>query len=151
MSSTLTLLGDPSVADTLAGLTDLTRTRLLALDFEPGSAPETWVYDAAVVLVRQLKKDAEEGVLATTRTLVVASFAAPTTDQEIIQREATVQAVRGIVQSVTREFANRSDSMNFIVVDRDAPEDAQITLDYLDDPDGGYTAGFTFDLTKETV
>jgi hypothetical protein len=149
MTSTYSLLGDEQTAERISSLRELSSLNLIVLDFTPESDPTEWVYEGASSLVRHLRAQASEGAFERNRQLVVATFASPSTDEQIVHRAATVQSLRGIIQSVTREYAHRLEPLNFVAVDRDALDKLTTTLEYLDAPDGGYTAGFTFDLEQE--
>ncbi|MCA4132537.1 hypothetical protein [Arthrobacter sp. M4] len=149
MTSIFSLLGDEPVAERIGSLRELNSLNLIVLDFAPESDPAEWVYEGASRLVRHFRAQSESGAFTRNRQLVIATFASPSTDEQIVHRAATVQSLRGIIQSVTREFAHRLEPLNFVAVDRDALDKLTSTLDYLDAPDGGYTAGFTFDLEQE--
>ncbi len=126
----------------LNGLTDLGASRLVVVSMAACRSADD-VSIAATELVRRLRSEAAQGSLQQARSIVVLTVPE---NHDPAFRSAAVQALRGIVQSVTREFAHRAQAMNLLVVDRSRLESARSTLQYLDDPHGGYTAGFTFDI-----
>lgn len=142
MSSSITASDTSPEFEQLNALTGLRTSRLVVLSMGVCRSAED-VSTAATELVRRLRSEAAQGILEQVRSVVVLTVPE---DHDPAFRSATVAALRGILQSVTREFAHRSQAMNLLVVDRLCLESAKSTLQYLDDPDGGYTAGFTFDL-----
>lgn len=142
MSSLITASDTSTEFEQLNALTGLTASRLVVLSMGVCRSADD-VSTAATELVRRLRSEAGQGILEQARSIVVLTVP---DDHDPVFRSAAVQALRGIVQSVTREFAHRSQAMNLLVVDRACLESAKSTLQYLDGPDGGYTAGFTFDF-----
>ena len=141
-------LSDTSPAfEQLDGLVELRSTRLVVVSLSSCDSAAD-VTEAATELVRRFRQDAAAGVLTRARSVVVL---VPPSGSDPSFRAAVVQALRGIVQSVTREFSHRSQAINLLVVDSDRLDSAAPTLRYLDDPDGGYTAGFTFDISSTEV
>ncbi len=142
MSSLITASDASTEFEQLNALTGLTASRLVVLSMGVCRSADD-VSTTATELVRRLRSEAGQGILEQARSIVVLTVPE---DHDPVFRSAAVQALRGIVQSVTREFAHRSQAMNLLVVDRACLESAKSTLQYLDEPDGGYTAGFTFDF-----
>lgn len=146
MPESITLLGGDDVRAKLEQIAPLNRTRLLVLAYDKCSAEQD-VSAGATALVKQLRGDAPLGVFEQTRTLVVTSFPPAGTDDGKAFKSAAIQSLRGIVQSVTREFTHQLQPLNLLVLDNDNLGAAEFTLNYLDDPDGGYTAGVTLNLS----
>ncbi len=142
MSSSITASDTSTEFEQLNNLTSLSASRLLVLSMGVCRSADD-VSTAATELVRRLRSEAAQGILEQARSVVVLSVPE---DHDPVFRSAAVQALRGIVQSVTREFTHRAQAINLLVVDQPYLESAESTLQYLDDPDGGYTAGFTFDI-----
>ncbi len=113
------------------------------------SEPRQWATDSATVLLRTLRGDLENENLNSLRTIVVATFPAIGDPDSAAQRAATVQSLRGIIQSVTREFAHAAQPINLVAADESAVHEITNTLRYLDSDNGSYTAGSTIDLTTD--
>ena len=147
MNSLITVSDTSTEFEQLSALTDLTASRLVVVSMGVCRSADD-VATAATELIRRLRSQAGQHILGKARTVVVL-----TVPEEHVPafRSAAVQALRGIVQSVTREFAHRSQAMNLLVVNRASIESARSTLKFLDEPDGGYTAGFTFDISSGEV
>lgn len=143
MNSLITASDTSTEFEQLNALTGLTASRLVVLSMGVCRSADD-VSTAAFELVRRLRSEAAQGILGQARSIVVLTVPE---DHDPVFRSAAVQALRGIVQSVTREFAHRAQAINLLVVDLACLESAKSTLQYLDEPDGGYTAGFTFDLS----
>lgn len=143
MNSLITASDTSAEFEQLNALIGLTASRLIVLSMGVCRSADD-VSNAATELVRRLRLEAGQGILEQSRSIIVLTVPE---DHDPAFRSATVQALRGIVQSVTREFAHRSQAINLLVVDRARLESTKSTLQYLDEPDGGYTAGFTFDIT----
>jgi hypothetical protein len=60
--------------------------------------------------------------------------------------EATAEALRGVVQSTTREIDPRSVRCNLVVASVGGAEDQRRIIDYLVSDDGAFCAGATFDV-----
>jgi hypothetical protein len=130
---------------------ELERSRVLLIDLgEVGSAGD-WVFQSASRLVSRLRDDAAAGTLEDRRTIVLAAFPAAGTPDDTAHRAAAVQSLRGVVQSVTREFAHRLSPLNLIAIDRASIREAAGTIRLLDAADGSYVAGSTIDLTDGEV
>lgn len=126
----------------------LRNSRLLVINVADVHASD-WVTESATALLRKLRLDAATNKLAEQRTIVLATFPHPHSGDEAAYRAAAVQSLRGIVQSVTREYAHRARPLNLVVIENDAPQDAASTVRFLDADQGSYTAGSTIDLTTK--
>lgn len=151
MSLPVTVADDSADSVDVSGLVPLRRSRTVTVSAGSCTTADD-VTSASSALVRRLRDEAVDGVLATARTIVVLVVPpAAGGESRPAFRNALIQSLRGVVQSVTREFAHRAEPVNLLVVDRDDIRSAEPTLRYLDEADGGYTAGFTFDITGVTA
>lgn len=114
--------------------------------FDKSVNPATWVMQGSSELIQTLRgKLARPG--QSRRLVVVAVF--PDQVPASGDAEATQEALRGIVQATTREIAHTGSLVNLIMVDASSTAGLSNTFELLASPDGGYVAGFTFDLTKK--
>lgn len=119
-------------------------SRILTVDITD-TAPVEWVAGAATALLRYFRD--RPGVASPDRTIVLLVVPAVSDSDDTAYRAAVVQSLRGIVQSVTREFAHIWGPVNLVAVDHDRIVDAAATIAFLDSDGGAYTAGSTIDLT----
>ena len=71
------------------------------------------------------------------------------TGDEQVARRAAVEALRGIVQSITREKESDWPPTNGIAAERRHLASVVATVAFLGEPSAAFTAGATFDLTSE--
>jgi hypothetical protein len=126
----------------------LANSRLLHFDLS-GLEPSDWAANSATVLLQTLRADNEAKALNERRTIVLVSFPPIRDVNAAAHRGATVQSLRGIVQSVTREFAHAMHPVNLVAADGDALDGIVSTIHFLDADNGSYTAGSTIDLTTD--
>ncbi len=142
-----TLLGDTTIEKQLVGTYSPANTRYLVLS--PENLPSTeWVHRSAAALLSRFREDLLNGSFES-RTLVVSVFARPESEQDEIFQGASVQALRGIIQSVTRELGTGAPPINLLVLKDSQISDAAHALELFDTAAGAFTAGYTMDLTKD--
>lgn len=76
-------------------------------------------------------------------------FGQPGSEQDEIFQGASVQSLRGIVQSVTRELGTGAPPINLLVIEDSQIGEAAQVLELFDNVAGAFTVGYTMDLTKD--
>lgn len=115
---------------------------VVLFDFSADIAPDTWLESAAGRLIEHLRWNERE----TEATAVVALVPAQLAAEALPFAEAAVGALRGIVQSTTRERAHHTEPLNLVVGTAGDLDAVAETLKFLSDRGGAYVAGATLDL-----
>jgi hypothetical protein len=123
---------------------------VLDLESDERDPARRWVVDGSVAIIEALAArvtnngpDARRP--ATILVWLPASLARATASVRAAA-EAAVEAVRGIVQSATREESTQSLRVNVVVGRPEEIDDALATVAFLSSSDAGFVAGATFDL-----
>lgn len=125
------------------------RVLLLTLDEGPGDDFDRWVTTDVSALIEQLRTSlsqlAGEGREPRSMAVVVRSAPATSPWQEAAM-EATWQAVRGVVHSLTREFGSRRVRLNAVRAPSHNQTELKETLAFLASDGGAFVAGSSVDL-----
>lgn len=125
------------------------RVVLLALDAGPGDDFDRWVVNDIGDAIEHLRSELAPGDETTQdrRPLAIAVVSGPATSpwQEAAM-EAAWQAVRGVVQALTRELGAREATLNAVRATETTLPELSETLAFLASKRGGFVAGASIDL-----
>jgi hypothetical protein len=128
-------------------LTDRSEALLVAPVSEPGTSPEDWATAATVAVLTRLRAILEEYAAGVGRHCVVV-VVAPDRDQPGVAAAAgaTAEAMRGIVQSVSREVDPAVLRVNVVIGSENGGPDLLRTVRFISSSSGGFFVGATVDV-----
>lgn len=150
-TSLVAIYGDATEIVEALGAVELhnSRVAVAAMPADPPYPFRLWVTDPAAAAIEHLRAVEVTATEAERqRRTLVWVFPLATTVAQVAARAASIQALRGIVQSLTLEKTRVWGPINGVAGDSDDLASAEAVLRFLDDPAGGFTAGSTFDLTR---
>jgi hypothetical protein len=127
----------------------LSSTRILELQLDGDeSSADRWPVEGAWRALRGIQEAvaASDGSDEKAHLLVALVIGDDLDGRSETFAEATVEALRGVVQSTTREIDPRSVRCNLVVSSVSGGEDQRRIIDYLVSDDGAFSVGATFDV-----
>lgn len=153
ISSATCIYGDATVAGALldAAVACDVRMAVAAVPHITTDLFAEWLCHPAAATVAYLRRLAIEPASRVNRQPLALTwiFPASTGNEEYVARRAAVEALRGIVQSITREKASEWAPVNGLAAEAGDLESALETVRFFGEPSAAFTAGATFDLTRK--
>jgi hypothetical protein len=128
-------------------LTDRSDVLLVAPGGEPDAHPDHWPSMAAIAVLTRLRAILEEDAGGAGRHCQVVVVVPDTDQPELVAAAgASAEAMRGIVQSVSREVDPAVLRVNLVIGDQRGPEEVVRSVRFLASASGGFFVGSTVDV-----
>jgi hypothetical protein len=128
-------------------LADRSEVLLVAPRIRPEGDHEDWPTQAAVAVITRLRAVLDEDVGHAGRHCLVVVVVPSSEEPEVTAAaEASVEAMRGIVQSISREVDPAVLRVNLVIGAERNQEDVLRCVDFVSSASGGFFVGSTVDL-----